>query len=149
MKAPCSILVPSNFSPGSDAALDYARMLATRVGAKIDVLHVRRVQSTPGRETFFADSEAGLEMQRTLTRAEKSWRIEVRGRVENGEIGATIIRVAEEERYDLIVLGQDTRGAGAEAVESLVAHRVAKSVRCPVITVSAAAEMRHKVASGW
>jgi nucleotide-binding universal stress UspA family protein len=40
MKPIVSVLVPMDFSATSDAALDYARMLAERFGASLHLLHV-------------------------------------------------------------------------------------------------------------
>lgn len=140
MNTPCHILVPANFSTRSDAALDYATQLAQRVGATIDLLHVR---GTPAKRrrgetlppSFFADSDEGIAMEEALSRGLRG-RIDIHGRVEFGDVCETIARVAESGDFDLIVIGQHGRSATSARPQD-VARQVALRVRCPVLILDA------------
>jgi nucleotide-binding universal stress UspA family protein len=130
MESPYRILVPASFSVRSDAALDYATALARRVGATIDLLYVRRTR--PGeRVAYFADSDEGIAMERALSFGQRA-NVEVRGRVESGDLSEAITRVAETDRFDLIVMA---RPSSARGHRDTVARKVALTVQCPVVTV--------------
>jgi len=134
------ILVPASFSTCSEAALDYATSLANRAGASIELLHVRGTLAIVGRPrpvaTFFADSDEGVAMERALSRGDCG-RIEVRGRVEYGDLFDTITRIAEDGHFDLIVMGHSGGSEIPPRTPSDLAHRVARAVHCPVLSVGA------------
>jgi nucleotide-binding universal stress UspA family protein len=139
----CHILVPAAFNASSDAVLDYALSLAWRVGATVDLLHVwnpHATQPQPDLHTvFFADSSDGIAMEEMLSCRHRHG-VEVRGRLEFGEVGDTIARVATTDHFDLVVMGR-SRSCGPSS--SSIARSVARTVRCPIITVSAAMEPDH------
>ncbi len=142
----CRILVPCDFSAASYAALDYASFLAVRVGGgAIDILHTwdPREARECGETTalLFADSPNGAAMIHALTTLERRGGIELRGRLEAGELFWAILRVARSEHFDLIVMGgpADDRPPSSRRGEPLdsLTHSVARSVNCPVLSVPA------------
>jgi nucleotide-binding universal stress UspA family protein len=139
MTHPCRILVAADFSMGSDAALDYAADLASRVGGTIDLLHVRAFDATTPEHglgsTFFADSCEGVAMEEALSRR-RHGRVEVRGRLESGDVCETIARVAATDGFDFVVMGDTSAPPGSQRI----ARAVARSVHCPIITVRARME---------
>lgn len=132
------ILVPTDFSSSSDAALDYASFLGEHFGADIDVLHVWNLsakQAEHGRRIhFFNDSPAGRSMQRALA-AFSNTRLRLRGRVEFGKLSTTIIDVAATDDFDLIVMGLHEDVVGRHLFTEHLARKVARHATCPVITV--------------
>jgi nucleotide-binding universal stress UspA family protein len=141
----CRILVPTDFSPISDAALDYAWLLARRVQGTIDLLHVRdpsaaapEVEAEAG---FLAGSVPGIAMKRALSEKQRHGGVDIRGRLETGDPHEAIVRIAKAGDFDLVVMGQRARESGPRQESDSVARRVAHSVRCPVIKV--------RTALGW
>jgi nucleotide-binding universal stress UspA family protein len=148
----CRILVPKNFSPYFDAALDYATSLAHRVGATIDVLHVWDIHATAPRTglhaLFFADSDDGMALERLLSRKRRS-KVEIRGRVEVGELSETIVRVATQDHFDLVVIGRSDRTSSSPRISDDFANQLAHAVRCPVVSVSATMVREFPEGASW
>lgn len=55
--------------------------------------------------------------------------------VVEGQPAAEIVRVADERRIDLIVLGSHGRGGISRAILGSVADKVMRTARCPVLIV--------------
>ncbi len=131
------ILVPTDFSPSSDAAVDYATFLAERFGASVDVLYVwnARAESVRGaRAIFSGDSVSGRAMAACVRDGARAG-VKLRGRFEFGELSPTIGSVAESGAFDLIVMGLHENGRLAHFFGGDVAREVARIATCPVITV--------------
>jgi nucleotide-binding universal stress UspA family protein len=137
MKATKKILVPIDFSEPSDAALLYGRNLAKAFGAELHVLHVMENQflrptfkSTAAVETGMANrvAERLSPEDRTTLRAVSAVRM-------SDEPHDEIIRYAEDEAIDLIVMGTHGRGGVARLLMGSVAEKVVRTARCPVLTV--------------
>jgi nucleotide-binding universal stress UspA family protein len=122
------ILVPVDFSPCSDAALDYALAVADECGAEVEVLHVwsPRERKTPvptgGRadevdaeqgptSEIFAETPEGVAMEQRLSEAEWKHAARVSGRLEFGEEPSSVIlAILERESFDLVVMGSEGEG---------------------------------------
>ncbi len=130
------ILVPTDFSPPSDAALAYAAGLGATFGARLDLLHVATVRVLP---PHMADAgEAAAEALRDLsTRLSAGDRLRgVTGRVtESPDPAAEIARLAAASPSDLIVMGTHGRSGLAHLVVGSVAEKVVSTAPCPVLTV--------------
>ena len=124
----CSILVAMDFSASSDAALDYAWFLAGRVGGTIDLVHVWDpcMAAQEGERGLFADTTAGLAMIDLLASRERRGSVEIRARVEVGDFCEAIVRIAQSQRFDLLVMGP-------EGKNDSFADAVARRVDCPVV----------------
>ncbi|HJZ87263.1 MAG TPA: universal stress protein [Polyangia bacterium] len=142
------ILVPVDFSACSRAALDYAAFLGGRFTASIDVLHVWQpphvvggaemlvyAEGQPQRTLAeFARTHAGKEMEEFLATIENRG-LKVRGRLETGDPYVTILRVAADEKYDLIVMGTHGRTGLQHLLMGSVAEKVVRRSSCPVLTI--------------
>jgi universal stress protein A len=140
------ILVPTDFSAPSDAALATAKEVAERYRASIHLLHVLEdPYSTaafatevygylpPGlRESWQRDAEQRLAA--LLPPAERT-RYGGSITVTFGSPARTIIEHAAETGSDLIVMGTHGRGGMAHLLLGSVAERVVRTARCPVLTV--------------
>lgn len=142
------VLVPVDFSNGSRAALELAAHFRDHFGAKIDLLHVvQHVPAVEGAELLvvpfegdtkepfeeFARRRAAREMTVFLSETPGHEQAEVR--VELGDPGRTVVRVAEDGGYDLIAMGTHGRSGFRRFVMGSVAERVVRESRCPVLTV--------------
>jgi universal stress protein A len=142
-----NILVATDFSEVSDAALSYGRTLADQFGATLHVVHVVEdlarmtfttdgfVSSIPGLQKELEDA-ARTELDAALGR--------VRGRgpqpqafviISNIRAGA-IVDYAKNANIDLIVIGTHGRGGMSRLLLGSVAERVVRTAPCPVLTVN-------------
>ena len=128
------ILVPVDFSPSSDAALEFALAMADAIGAEVEVLHVWRPSS------IFADTPEGIAMEMRLSAAENGHAARVCGRLEFGEEPSSVIlSILDQESFDLVVMGREgegRRGASTPPVGH-VAAQVARTTKCRVVMLPA------------
>jgi nucleotide-binding universal stress UspA family protein len=140
------ILIATDFSETSDAALAYARQLAHVFGSTLHVLHVAGnvIETAIGTELYAADFVA---MQREVEEAaQKQLEVVVTDDDRRTLAARTILRTsnspaqeivayAQEAKVDLIVLGTHGRGGVAHIFLGSVAERVVRTAPCPVLTV--------------
>jgi len=138
------ILVPTDFSAGSEAAWRAAQRLAGALGAELVLLHV--FVETP---LFFEGPFAG-ERVREVYASARAWVQEqldkwaadaratgrtVRAALRTGVPYQEIVAAARDEGADLVVLGTHGRGGLDRALLGSVADRVIRTAPCPVMTI--------------
>ena len=132
-----SILVPTDFSEPSDAALQYATGLAQTFGAQLYLLHV------PGRtgenlETNFPIGRfetVARERLDTFLSPEAVMRLRPEYALRIGTPAEEIVRYADARNIDLIVMGTHGRTGVAHVVMGSVAEQVIRTAPCPVLLV--------------
>lgn len=141
------ILAPIDFSEHSRKALDYAAQWAERFGAALEILYVWSpphyfspdlMLSVPGWSATNLEQQARdgaiKEMERFLRDFERPT-LMLKSTIDVGRPASSIVRVAEENRVDLIVMGtHGLTGIGRLLVGSVAQEVVAKAP-CPVLTV--------------
>jgi nucleotide-binding universal stress UspA family protein len=144
------ILVPTDFSPPSVAALATAKELAARFGASIHLLHVL---DDPYATAGFAAEVYGSVppgLKESWQRAAETQMLvafparerepfRATADVAFGSPARTIVEYADGNGFDLIVMGTHGRGGVAHLLLGSVAERVVRTARCPVLTVRDAA----------
>jgi nucleotide-binding universal stress UspA family protein len=138
-----TILVPTDFSECSEAALKYARAMAASFGASLHLLHVVQDPYTQpwAAEAFPAPLGDMLEQWETQARARLGEAVPdaERGAVTTAtRVGSPfyeIIRYAEEQKVDLIVIGTHGRGPIGHMLLGSVTEKVVRKAPCPVLTV--------------
>lgn len=141
MTALQSILVPVDGSAPSLAALEHAISLAENLGARIDVLHVEvdALEESPSpltssiRGAIEPAAKAAMTAEISAARDRLGDRLSVRTEV--GDPLRTIVTVANEGRYQLIVIGTHGRVGRLHAMLGSVAEGVVRNAPCPVLTV--------------
>jgi nucleotide-binding universal stress UspA family protein len=145
------VLVPTDFSEPSKAALRYGVALARAFHAKLHVLHVET------RLDLEIDVERELAVQRYVEPAGQQRRLnaarELLGKLlteqEEQELQpehvlraagvggpyVEIVRYAKERQIDVIVMGTHGRGFVAHMLMGSVAEKVVRKAPCPVLTV--------------
>lgn len=135
-----TIVVPTDFSYASDAALGYARMLAARFGASLHLLHVvdeagswsEVYAAIPDiRDRLSADAARRLEAMVACLPPP----VQATSAVVCGSPVPTIVKVAESKGADLIVMGTHGRRGMGHLLLGSVAERVVRLAPCPVLTV--------------
>ena len=131
------ILVPTDFSETSDAALNYGFGLVQTFSAQLYLLHV------PGKtgENFEADFPMGQFEKMARERLElvaspeetKQLRPEYAMRI--GVPADEIVRFASDRDIDLIVMGTHGRSGVTHMLMGSVAEKVVREAPCPVLMV--------------
>lgn len=137
------ILVPSDFSECSDAAVRYGVELARKFGAELHLLHV--IQD-PATQPWAAEGFAV-----PLLEVIDEWQKDAKKRLEQSiapedRMHATvtctiaspfpeILRYAAENEIDLIVMGTHGRGGVTHMLLGSIAEKVVRRAPCPVLTV--------------
>jgi nucleotide-binding universal stress UspA family protein len=133
------ILVPTDFSAPSEAALAYGRELANQCNAALHLIHIAEnpfMRAVVGdRRSLEAASVRRL--QDRLTEADLR-----RGAVaileQSDEPASEILRYAKSANIDLIVMGTHGRSGLARVVLGSVTEAVVRAAPCPVLTVHSA-----------
>jgi len=138
------ILVPTDFSDGSRAALAYALALVQRCGASLHLLHV--LEEIAGAEPLERQLAARTEIERSI---EQSAWDDLRKQlgdgdqmppaiqlaIEWGAPGVEIVRYARAQNVDLIAMGKHGRGALKHLLLGSVAEQVVRRAPCTVLSV--------------
>jgi nucleotide-binding universal stress UspA family protein len=140
------ILCAVDFSPASLRALQYAAELAPAIGADLSALHVVELITGNGdglpeeiadasadyREAFRA---AALERLEGVVPAALGDDRDIRHLVTIGRPYREIVRIAEHERCDLIVMGVEARSVADLLLFGSTTEHVLRQAPCPVLTV--------------
>ena len=140
------ILVPTDFSVSSDAALEYGKLLAEEFGASLHLLHVIEEPSTAGAwgsEAYLAElprmreaaqQAAEARLDRSFTTTERE-RLRVTTEIADGRPARTIVDVGRRRGTDLIVMGTHGRSGIAHLLLGSVTEKVLRTASCPVLAV--------------
>jgi nucleotide-binding universal stress UspA family protein len=152
------ILVPTDFSPPSDAALATAKELAARLRASIHLVHILEDPSAFAayateaygympqgmKESWQREAVRHLDAQLT---AEDRAQFRATTHVFFGSPAASIVEHARDNNMDLIVMGTHGRGGVAHLLLGSVTERVVRTADCPVLTMRGTAPARATVYS--
>ena len=132
------ILVPIDFSPYSDAALALATSLARDGGGTLVLAHVEVIPLSAAGGEFLYDipeppTEELLDKLEHVTPPDSQ--VPVERRLLAGDPADAIIRLAESENIDLIVMGTHGRRGLSRLLMGSVAEAVVRAAPCPVLTV--------------
>jgi universal stress protein A len=142
MSIPRNILVPIDLDDSATQVLEYAVALATRLDAKLHVLHVvpwplmgaevpiavtgTAMDDIMAREqTVFNDIVAAYTTKPPLASA----------MLKTGDARTSILTAADELHVDLVVMGTHGRRGVSRLVLGSVAESVARAAPCPVLLV--------------
>jgi nucleotide-binding universal stress UspA family protein len=132
-----TILFPTDFSEHAQQAFSLACSLARDCGARLVVLHV--AAPPVGHEKLEAERNPS-EYYGTLWNALRQLRapednVPVEHRLEEGDPTAEILRVANETKAGLIVIGTHGRTGLSRLLMGSIAEHVMRHAPCPVLTV--------------
>jgi len=140
-----TILVPTDFSKYSAAAVKYACELAETFGAELHLLHV-----LPGTITHdqaeFADRDKPVRARERLDlllEPHAQLKLNVRREVLQGTAPKVIQDYARDHHIDLVVIGTHGRTGLAHVVRGSVAEKVLRSSSCPVLVLRPDQQENH------
>ncbi|MBI1248603.1 universal stress protein [bacterium] len=131
------ILFPTDFSHCGDAALHLATALARDSGGKIIIVHVEEPPTAYGSgEMYYGMLDPSPDDLKEMLHEVKpdSPDVPVEYRLVTGDPSAAIVRLAEEEKADLIVLGTHGRTGLMHMLIGSTAESIVRHSKCPVLT---------------
>ena len=141
-----NILVPTDFSPGSQEAVRYAYDLAVALDATLHVMHVLENPFAPGAfmemytppsPEYFLDMErqAEAKLKKTLSPDQQA-RVRAVLTTRLGVPATEILdRLQADPVVDLVVMATHGRGGVARFVMGSVTDKIIRSAPCPVVTM--------------
>jgi len=147
------ILCPTDFSEPAFVALKRAEELARHFAAELIVAHV--IPPVPGPHSF-PDPQASFnfdvplyqqelaihadKMVKELVSHQVASEVRTRNLVTTGEAAPEILRIAQQEHADLIVIASHGLTGWRRLVFGSVAEKVVRQATCPVLTIMAPPE---------
>jgi nucleotide-binding universal stress UspA family protein len=135
------ILHPTDFSPHSAPALEFACALARDYGANLVLVYVRQPQVAPFGEFGPVAMEPVVPLETLKGRLRQlppnTFPGHVECHVREGDAAAEILALAEECGCDVIVMGTHGRTGLGRLLMGSVAEHVVRKAPCAVLTVKA------------
>lgn len=138
-----TILVPTDFSPTSEGALQAGVNLARRYGASLMLLHVYQVPIYSFPDGAYVSpanlavelSDAGQRGLDALVKRLSHHGLPITAMLREGNADEEIRRVVQEQNIDMVVVGTHARRGFARALLGSVAEMVIRTVDVPVLVV--------------
>lgn len=130
------ILFPTDFSHTGDAALAFATSLAKESGGRLIVVHVQEAPlAYGGGEMYYGIPEPStdelMEMLHKVKPTDPN--VPVEYRLVTGDPSDAVVRMAEDDAVDLIVLGSHGRTGLTRLLMGSVAEAIVRKAHCPVL----------------
>ncbi len=143
MTAITKILVAVDFSDHSKYIAEYARLMATKLGASLVVVYAAPSLSQyvgfhvpPNSiESFVGEIVSGAEKSMDAYIAENFAGLQAAGKVVTGYAAEEILSLADAENADMIIMGTHGRKGIDRILFGSVAEKVVKGADMPVLTV--------------
>lgn len=131
------VIFPTDFSHTGDEALALATSLARDSNATLLIVHVEESPNVyAGGEFYYGiPNPPSAELRRMLEDVKPTDAgVAFEHRFLTGDPASTIVRLAEEENADMIVMGTHGRTGLARFLMGSVAEAVVRHAKCPVLT---------------
>ena len=132
------ILVPLDFSESGKITVEMAASLARDRGAVLEILHVEEPPlAYGGGEMYYGIPEPDHQAIRQMLNEVRPHDpgLEVVHRLAMGDPSEAIVRIAEEDECDLIIISTHGRTGLTRMLLGSVAELVVRRAKCPVLTV--------------
>lgn len=141
------ILFPTDYSHLSDAALEHATTLARENGATLLIAHIEEPPiAYGGGEMYYGIPDPDRnEVERMLAAVKPTDpKVAVSYHLLSGDPAKEIVRLADEEQVDMIVMGTHGRTGIGRMLMGSVAESVVRHAKCPVLTFKSNAQAATK-----
>lgn len=143
------ILVPTDFSEGSRAAMTYACMLAKKMNGTLTVLYVLEspyhlttdvILAGPENKNMSVLEYIRKDAEKQLSKFTAPFiqdypALSITKEIEVGSSSEQILKLAQEKKIDLVVMSTHGRTGVAHAIMGSVAEKVVRQSTCPVLTI--------------
>jgi nucleotide-binding universal stress UspA family protein len=142
-----TILFPTDFSTASDAALVHAESLARQMNARLLIVHVEEPPlAYGGGELYYGlpepSSERILKMLEDVKPSDPS--VPYTHRLTMGDPAGEVVRIAEDENAEMIIIGTHGRTGMTRLLMGSVAEAIVRRAPCPVLVYREVAERLAK-----
>jgi len=142
-----TILFPTDFSTASDAALVHAEALARQMNARLLIVHVEEPPlAYGGGELYYGlpepSSERILKMLEDVKPSDPS--VPYTHRLTMGDPAGEVVRIAEDENAEMIIIGTHGRTGMTRLLMGSVAEAIVRRAPCPVLVYREVAERLAK-----
>jgi nucleotide-binding universal stress UspA family protein len=142
-----TILFPTDFSTASDAALVHAESLARQMNARLLIVHVEEPPlAYGGGELYYGlpepSSERILKMLEDVKPSDPS--VPYTHRLTMGDPAGEVVRIAEDENAEMIIIGTHGRTGMTRLLMGSVAEAIVRRAPCPVLVYREVAEKLAK-----
>jgi len=132
------IVYPTDFSTASDAGLSIATALCRDTGATLVIVHVEEPPiAYGGGELYYGlpepDHPALMKMLQAVVPTDPA--VPCEHRLVMGDPATEIVKAADDENADMIVIGSHGRTGISRFLMGSVAEQVVRRAKCPVLTV--------------
>jgi nucleotide-binding universal stress UspA family protein len=138
------ILFPTDLSPVSTEALQWATSLARDTGATLLIVHVEEPPVAYGGGELYYGLDVGdrEQLRQSLLKVQPADpQVPCVHKLLVGDPARAIVQTAEDEHADLIVMGTHGRTGLTRLLMGSVAEAVVRNAPCPVLTVKHPAEV--------
>lgn len=140
------IVCPTDFSPTSSRAVEYAATLAESFGAELVLMHVIPAMNYPLRSFGMTHSfqhiqeelhsRATEQLDERIAELKKALpALKARSLLRDGEAHEVTLEAAKSEHADMIVMGTHGHTGLTHALLGSTAEKVVRMASCPVLTV--------------
>jgi nucleotide-binding universal stress UspA family protein len=138
-----TILFPTDFSTASDAALVHAEALARQMNARLLIVHVEEPPlAYGGGELYYGlpepSSDHILKMLENVKPSDPA--VPYTHRLTMGDPAGEVVRIAEDEGAEMIILGTHGRTGMTRLLMGSVAEAIVRRAPCPVLVYREVAE---------
>src|SRR5690349_19920617 len=137
-----NVLVPVDFSPPSQLAVNYGVAFARKLRASLTLLHVVEsgaavVVGFPVESTAIEERhrDQALRMLSALVAPEDQDDLDLRILIKSGDIKDKILSVIDEQHADIVVMGTHGRGLFGRWLIGSVTEGILRKVSIPILTV--------------
>lgn len=137
-----TIVVATDLDGRADAALEYARKLASAYGARIVLAHgldpvdYASVEAVPGKVLRSMTELARAALDRMAAELIREG-IHSHSEIRQGEVAQMLVDVARQYEAGLVVLGTEGRQGAGPVLVGAVAEYLVRMAQCPVLAVAA------------
>ncbi len=130
-----NILFATDFGKSAEREAEYALSLAQEHCSRLRFVHVFPHPEAYGKSVLALEKQNSMAQLKELVPAETDLHCKLDFEVPVGEPVEQILRIAQETKADLIVMGAKARKSLAGNVPHTKAYRVVCEAKCPVLTV--------------
>lgn len=144
------IVCPTDFSEGASEALDHAAKIAVHNGAEVYLVHVVPVLLAETEPTLLVqvqDYERLLQPEKRLQEMARpliAKGLTVHTVIGHGDAAGEIVRIAEEQKADVIIISTHGNTGWRRLAFGSVAEKVVRLAICPVLTIRFAKHCRRQ-----